>query len=685
MKRLTLVHIGSAAFSRCCKMISLISLAVVMFGAANAATVTVTNAAGTGPGSLTDVINALHDGDTIAFNIPGAGVHYINTPFDGYPLITNNDITIDGYTQPGAVANTNSLHESNTAQLNICLTSTNGNALSMLTACEDAAGITYSNFGFGDTETAMLGFFRASNAWVRGVAFLASPWTATTEAPPDPTFNNAAVSKAICFAMDAPDISSQGCQGFHVSGCWFGVDPTSHSVAYCNDPLGYGLGLEVATPAICIATYGSGANVGSSNLWPGPGTVGVASNSANPRAEFNVFVTGYGFDCQGGPLRVSGNFWGVLPDGVTLADMTDLNGGQQQSDAFAEFGSSHDILIGTDGNGVNDADEGNIFGPYANDGSNADGMGEVGLTANSTLYFYSSPETNIVIAGNTFGLDIHGNTFGIIYNYRLVHSFDNVAEVRFGSDFNGVSDALEANTVVNVSDGTNLLFDYSADSSTNSTWLSMRGNSLVNTMSISGTTPPLGNGSDPADGQYWYDNFMSATNIIPVIDTNSTATTLMGTCGTAVGAPFTNLIVDLYVSDPLGDAAGIPQGKTWLAAFVVSPAAAAAGTFAFDITSMGLSGKSVTLTVTYTSDTPPTLGPIQRAGNQTTLTVTGGTGPIYGIKQSSVVTGPYTYIAAQTGASTTFTDNATPTSFYVAQGASATGQTSPFATSFRIP
>ena len=665
-------------------LISLVTMAVLMFGAARAATVTVTNAAGTGPGSLTDAINALQDGDIIAFNIPGPGVHYLNTPFDGYPLITNNDITIDGYTQPGAAANTNSLHEANTAQLDICLTSTNGNALSMLTACQNAAGVTYNNFGFGDTETAILGFFRASNAWVRGIAFVASPLTQTTEAPADPTFQNEAVSKAICFAVDAPDVSSQACQGFHVSGCWFGVDPTSNTVAYCIDPL-YGLGSEVASPYICIATYGSGANVGSGHLYPGPGTVGVGSNSPNPRAEFNVFVTGYGFDSQGGPLRVSGNFWGVLPDGVTLADMTDLNAGQQQGDAFVEVGSAHDILIGTDGDGVNDADEGNLFGPYANDGSDSDGHGEIGLNANSSVDFYSTPQSNIVIAGNNFGLDIHGNTFGIIYDYKLVHNFNNTANVRFGSDFNGVSDALEANTVVNVSGGTLELFDYSADSTTNSTWLSMRGNSLVNTMSTSGTTPPLGNGSDIPDGQLWYGNFMEATNPIPVIDTNSTATTLMGTCATAVGAPFTNLIVDLYVSDPLGDAAGVPQGKTWLAAFVDSPAAAAAGTFSFDISSLALSGKTVTLTVTYSSDTPPTIAAINRVGNQTTLSVTGGTGPIYGIEQSAVVTGPYAYIAAQTGGSTTFTDNAASASFYVARGASATGQTSPFAISFKIP
>ena len=166
--------------------------------------------------------------------------------------------------------------------------------------------------------------------------------------------------------MDAPDVSDQRCQNFHVSGCWFGVDPATRQVAYMPD------GTTVATPAICIATYNTGTNgtPGFPNVQnqPGPGTIGVAAGSANPRAEFNVFVTGYGLDSQGGPLRISGNFWGVLPDGVTLADISTLNGGDQQGDAFVEFGGSHDILIGTDGDGVNDADEGNVFGSYSGGG-----------------------------------------------------------------------------------------------------------------------------------------------------------------------------------------------------------------------------------------------------------------------------------------------------------------------------
>src|SRR5207249_204996 len=44
------------------------------------------------------------DADTIAFNIPGSGVHTINVG-SALPTITES-VTIDGYTQPGAVKNT---------------------------------------------------------------------------------------------------------------------------------------------------------------------------------------------------------------------------------------------------------------------------------------------------------------------------------------------------------------------------------------------------------------------------------------------------------------------------------------------------------------------------------------------------------------------------------------------------
>ena len=63
----------------------------------------VTTDAATGAGSLTAAINALNDGDNIIFHIPpeAGEVHYIQTPPDGYPLITKNNITVNGYTQGG--------------------------------------------------------------------------------------------------------------------------------------------------------------------------------------------------------------------------------------------------------------------------------------------------------------------------------------------------------------------------------------------------------------------------------------------------------------------------------------------------------------------------------------------------------------------------------------------------------
>ena len=72
-----------------------------------AATFTVTTTADSGPGSLRQAItdaNGSAGADTIAFNIPGAGVHTIS-PASALPNITQ-PVTIDGYTQPGSAVNT---------------------------------------------------------------------------------------------------------------------------------------------------------------------------------------------------------------------------------------------------------------------------------------------------------------------------------------------------------------------------------------------------------------------------------------------------------------------------------------------------------------------------------------------------------------------------------------------------
>ena len=68
---------------------------------------TVTNTNDTGTGSLRQAITDTNSmgGGTIAFNIPGSGVHTIS-PLTVLPTITQT-VTIDGYTQSGSSANTN--------------------------------------------------------------------------------------------------------------------------------------------------------------------------------------------------------------------------------------------------------------------------------------------------------------------------------------------------------------------------------------------------------------------------------------------------------------------------------------------------------------------------------------------------------------------------------------------------
>jgi hypothetical protein len=634
--------------------------------------ITVTTEDNSAPGGLASAIRQLADGDTIAFNIPGSGPQYIQVPPDGFPLITKNNITIDGYSQPGASPNTASIHAANNAVLQIVLTATNGNALSMYSACTNSWGADIPQLGFGDDEQAILGFFHATNATVKGLAILATPFTSTSQGPPGSP-GSGPYCKALSFAANSVENGGGMCQNWHVSGCWFGIDPATKQVAHCQDVL-YSLGTLVSSPAICIASYRT-RNADSSNPnFNIPGTIGVAAGSANPQAEFNVFVTGYGFDSEGKDYRISGNFWGVLPDGVTSADMGVLTN-LQQSDGYIEVGrDDSNLVIGTDGDGVNDDQEGNVFGP---------------MTAGGTcINLYSDPRTNIVVAGNYFSVDITGNAFaGANTNANpLVDTLGNVSSMRFGSDFNGVSDALEANKVVNA-----LLFKHDQPANpSNASWVSMRGNSLQNTTSTGTTRPPLGDGQ--TEGQNIYAGFIDITTgtgsleIIPVIGAGTTATTLVGTCGQPVGSPYTRLIVDLYEADTTPGAE--PQGVKWLARFTDNSPAdldTNVGSFNFALPAgLVASGKKVTITVTYSSDTAPTIGPVQRVGNRTTVSVTGGTGPIYGILQSSVVTGPYTYIAAQTGSSATFADN-NPQSSYRAAGGSATGQTSPFSDVFTIP
>src|SRR5438132_11701786 len=159
MRITTLLILGSAA----------------IFPVAHAAviTVTTTNNVSPLPGetSLKQAIASLHDGDTIRFSIPGPGPFYIQTPTDGYALITNNNVIIDGYSQTNATPNTNPILAPNNAQIKIVLDSRNGG----FTLMDFAKDQPTDDNGFGDTEGAILPVLNGTNFHVQGICFLGQP------------------------------------------------------------------------------------------------------------------------------------------------------------------------------------------------------------------------------------------------------------------------------------------------------------------------------------------------------------------------------------------------------------------------------------------------------------------------------------------------------------------------------
>src|ERR1051326_6170076 len=127
-----------------------VSCVFVLVAAAQANTFTVTNTDPSGPGSLAQAIfdaNANPGADTIAFNIPGSGLHTI-APIGPLPTITD-PVTIDGYTQPGAKANTLALGSDAVLQIQLSGAVANSAAGLLISAGNSTVrGLVINRFNF---------------------------------------------------------------------------------------------------------------------------------------------------------------------------------------------------------------------------------------------------------------------------------------------------------------------------------------------------------------------------------------------------------------------------------------------------------------------------------------------------------------------------------------------------------
>ncbi len=545
-------------------------------------TVTTTNVAPAfGETNLVQAINLLQDGDAIHFNIPGSGPFYFVTPplmpDNGYPAITNHNVTIDGYSQPGASPNTNPILAPNNARIQIVLDSRAGGRRSE------------SMPGYGSGESSVLLIKGATNVTIRGLDFLGPGIGSGTDEDP--------ATYAISFALGATD--------GHVNGCWFGVAPDRTNVFRLQDAV---TGFQ-----------------GAGESFPNGIVVGVEKNApdaATARGQFNVIVGEYiPLSLEGRDQRISGNFINVFPDGVTDYNCDGLDDHTLQ--AFIEIGRSSDnLVLGTDGDGHNDADERNIFG------------GVTLCDDFKLLEWYGASGKNMVIAGNYFGVGVDSFT-RFTNSMTLLGGLPSSTTLRAGSDFDGVSDEVEGN-VISMSHPFDTLFPSPDSTSTpvpyefsvveSGATISFRGNTLLGA-ELAPFTYAHGHLNQFTN---YYANFISAP-IFPALATNSTQTLLTGTVAPGV-APFTNIVLDVYLADdeawtngqkfqfselayldPLTSETeyyGFAEGKIWLASFNLNSPAnldPAPGQFAFDISALHIPADAlVTVAASYSTNAPGT-------------------------------------------------------------------------------
>ncbi|MBU6402619.1 MAG: hypothetical protein KGS61_20050, partial [Verrucomicrobia bacterium] len=280
--------------------------------------------------SLAQALSNLHDGDTVQFDIPGIGPFYLVTPLTGYPLITNHHVTIDGFSQPGALPNTNPILAPNNARLQIVLDSRAGGHTPMNVPLLDPN----DDPGYDPTgESALLGVVAGTNFTARGLCFLG----------PGPNAGDAVTETNLYFVAFA-----RGASGGHISGCWMGVAPDATTLAgSCDGVAGFAYGQKDAS--------GTTTNV----LLIDDAVIGVAPRSTNAVAEFNVIVEAtIPVILEGNRTRIAGNFLCVLPDGMhddDVAFKTNVYAVDYQFQGAIQIGlGGNNTVIGTDGDAVND-------------------------------------------------------------------------------------------------------------------------------------------------------------------------------------------------------------------------------------------------------------------------------------------------------------------------------------------
>ncbi len=458
------------------------------------------------------------ENDAIQFNIPGDGPHEIELPSGvgavegtlGFPPIRGNGTILDGYSQPGSSPNTNSILEPNNANIQIVISALTSN--------------TNSDFDM----LAILG----DNVKVMGISFVGDQFAA------------GAANYGVNWRGSAT--------GGQVAGCWVGIHPDQETIG--NMEIGVG---------VCCGTGGGHI-------------IGTNGDGVDDVHEFNV-IAGHNVNTiieEAPNCRISGNFIGIMPDGLTPAtDFIIVN--ITEGDAVEGAGMPNTI-VGTNSDGVSDELERNIIGGMNND----------------VLSFWGD-HSGLVIAGNYIGVGIDGET--AIPNDSFFRMFADIEDLRVGPDFDGNQDELESNIIANTQ---TLFFGYQASNNFDQFGLfALRGNTMFNN-SLQGDGL-----SGSAFGRYLISE--DPEDFRPVLNPDETTSSMIaGTLPITTDDPDVNSVeVDLYLADP--NNLERPQGMVYIQTFVDDSAEDmnnTPGEFAFQVSNFDTAGLSDELYLTVAAN-----------------------------------------------------------------------------------
>jgi hypothetical protein len=646
-------YLGPDSFTYQDKLNSQTSNVATVTISVNSKTLTVTNTNDSGPGSLRAALAAADasnspGADTILFKITGTGP-YVISPSSALPPVTRPTV-INGYSEPGAHANSLSIGDNAIIQIEIDGSSSGGaNGLVLTGGGSTVEGLSITRFAdailiSGSGGNTITGNFLGTSPSGTSQGFGNQTGLEVQSSANVLGGNKAAMRNLISGNNNQGVLLADGASGNLVTGNYIGTDVTGSNRLSNN---GGGVVLDDA-PQNTIG----GSSAGAGNLISGNGNNGVlVSSSINGPGSLSTVIQGnvIGLDATG-IVALGNNNNGVEVD----FGAGTLIGGPAAADGNVISGNQAGVYLQNSAMGV--AIEGNDIGTDARGfkavGNQFDGVLLSG--AQNTVGGAAKGDGNVISGNGRDGISdgVYAGSIGFNAILGNLIGTDSTGTVALGNSQNGI----ELGTLGDVVGGTTAATRNVISGNSQFGVLIERSaaGALVEGNDI-GTdttgTQPLGNG---ADGVHIQDNAVNnsiggtaakAGNIIafnggtgvvvtasavsnpiltnsifangnqgivlsgdgndlqvaPVLTSASSTSASTVVLGTLTAAPNAAYQIQLFVN-PAADPSGFGQGQTYLATKTVTTNGSGVASFSFTIKPAVAAGEVVSATATSPSN-----------------------------------------------------------------------------------